>query len=98
MTLKVRAAGISWYNPDDYGAIRRIMSDRHKLAATYNEWLRDAEAGEQKLRSEGYIVVRAFIDSKTFPDWCLARGLDINAEARMAFANGIAYNQVRGAH
>jgi len=91
MTNPVRVTGMVWYHPEDYDAIRRIMADGDKLPRTFSEWLLKAETGEQKLRSDGHTIVRAYIDPKTFADWCRSRGLDINAHARMQYANLVAY-------
>lgn len=90
------AVGIAWYNREDYNAIRRIMADRHKLPRTFDEWRKKAERREQELIRNGHPVHRALIDSKTFPDWCRARNLDINAQARMEFANWIAKERETG--
>lgn len=35
----------------------------------------------------GLIAERVYIDPDEFPRWCAARGLDLDADARMAFAS-----------
>ncbi len=90
MNSTIRATGIPWYQAEDYDAIRRIMADGHKLPTSFQIWRTKAERGEEKLRREGHIIVRAFIDPETFPDWCRTRGLNIDAEARILFASLIA--------
>ena len=82
--------GMVWYKPEHYSAIIRIMADGNQLPRTFHEWRMKAETGEKKRRRLGEIVVRAFIDPETFPDWCLARGLNVDAKARVTFANEIA--------
>jgi len=77
--------GMVWYRFEDYDAIRRIMADRHKLPATFSEWRMKAEQKEKLERRNGKFVLRVFIDPETFPDWCRARGLDIDAQARHRF-------------
>lgn len=79
--------GMAWYRAEDYDAIFRIMSDSHKLPDTFDEWLLKADNGEKELTASGHIVVRAVIDPKTFPDWCRSLNLNVDAKARMHFAN-----------
>lgn len=98
MTTPALIVGLAWYRAEEYSAIRRIMADGHKFAGTFNEWRRIAEGIEQNLRRDGQTVVRAIIDPKTFPEWCRARGLNVDAQARMDFANAIAYEHTRSLH
>lgn len=72
------------------------MADRDILPLTYADWLGKAQKGFDDLRAQGIIAVKAYIDPDTFPDWCRARGLDINAKARMEYANLIAYQAASG--
>lgn len=85
--ITVRATGMAWYRLEDYSAILRIMTDSAKLPRTFHEWLMKAEKGEKSLRRDGHIVMRVIIDPKSFPDWCKSRGLNIDAQARIQFAN-----------
>lgn len=90
--------GMAWYQSEHYGAIRRIMSDSHKLPATFHEWRMQADIREKQERRLGKIVVRANIDPETFPDWCRSRGLNIDAQARMQYAATIAHETVMRSH
>jgi len=94
----VQIIGMVWYEREHYDAIRRVMADREKLPATFHEWLMKAETNEKNFRREGKIVVRAFINPETFPDWCRSRGLNIDAKARNLFAAEAAKDKVMGAH
>lgn len=98
MNLSIRVTGMVWYHPEDYNACLRIMSDRNQLPASFYIWNMKAEAGEKKSRREGQIIVRAYIDPETFPDWCLARGLNIDAKGRMEYANFIAKEHAGNTH
>ncbi len=98
MSKTIMVAGMIWYHPEDYDAILGIMSDSNQLPRRFDVWLAKAEAGEKKLASDGYIIVRAFIDPKTFPDWCKSRNLNVDAEARMLYANTAAKNSVGNSH
>ena len=97
-SARVEAVGMVWYQREHYSAILGIMADRDQLPASFHVWLMKAETGEKKYRREGKIVVRAFIDPETFPDWCRTRGLNIDAKARMEFANFVAYDTVQRRH
>lgn len=96
--LPVRITAMAWYRAEDYDAILRIKADRHKLPRTFVEWRMKAESGEKKLRRDGHTVLRAYIDPETFPDWCRARGLHVDAQARMHFAAIAAKEQAGGTH
>lgn len=89
--------GMAWYRPEDYEAILRIMEDRNRLFDTYEEWLRSAEKGEQSMRLQGCVIVRAYIDPVTFPQWCLDTGHKLDAKARMDYANLISAQEARKA-
>lgn len=97
--MPIQIIGMVWYDSiDNYNACLAIMSDRHKLPANYHLWRMKADTGEKQLRRSGKTVVRAVIDPKTFPDWCRARVLDIDSNARNEFANRVAYQIETGGH
>lgn len=96
--MQVHVMGIAWYRESDYPEILRIMADRHLLPPTHREWKQKAERLEREQTGKGVRVVRAVIDPKTFPAWCAAAGLDIDAKARMEFANREAYRIATSGH
>lgn len=98
MNLNIRVIGLVWYRQENYAAILQIMTDAANLPATYTDWLKHAEQTEQRLKSQGHITVKAYIDPATFPGWCRTRGLNIDAKARMDYANAVAYETARGTH
>lgn len=79
--------GISWFELDDYPSIRAVMTDADRLHRTYTEWRLAAEQAERKLRREGHFVVRVPLLAEPFVAWCSERGLNVDANARMRFAN-----------
>lgn len=88
--MQVRALGMVWYRAEDWKAVRRVMSDTAEaLPRHYKQWLERAEAGYRKFKAQGMIVEKVYLDPETFPDWCRARGMKIDAKARMAFANEV---------
>lgn len=88
----VLIVGMAWYRQEEYDAIRRIMADGLKLPPSFHVWRMNAETGEKKLRREGKTVVRVRIDPETFADWCRARGLNVDAKARIEFAASVAHD------
>lgn len=84
---EIRAFGVAWYRQEDYAKIKKIMVDHRKLPDTYKKWLKSAEQTVNQIGGHGHIVEKVYIDPDTFPAWCRARGLDIDADARMRFAN-----------
>lgn len=92
----VTVIGMVWYKPEDYDAVLGIVADRNNFSASFHEWRMKAETGEKQQRRDGHFVVRVFIDPKTFPDWCRARGLSIDAKARNQFAAEAAKNAYLG--
>ncbi|MCC6891076.1 MAG: hypothetical protein IT536_21320 [Hyphomicrobiales bacterium] len=94
----IRASGMAWYRREDYPRILEIMEDRQKLYPDFTSWENAAKSGESSMKREGHIVIRALIDPEKFPEWCRKRGLRIDAQARMQFANEVAYEQMRQTH
>lgn len=95
----IRAVGMVWYaDAATYYRCRALFSDGHLLPATFIEWRNKAEQGFKHQQRQGFITIKAYIDPGTFPDWCSARGLDLNAKARMEFANFIAYQEAGTTH
>jgi hypothetical protein len=83
---KVRAIGIPWYRQEDWDALRALFIDAAKLPATYDKWLRKAEHAEKQFKRHGAITERVNLDPIEFSLWCVDRGTDLDAAARMNFA------------
>ncbi|QDU47716.1 hypothetical protein [Gimesia panareensis] len=67
--------GICWYHPEDYQECRKLFAATDPLQDTYAEWLKQAEIIELQTKAQGAIVVRTFVDPKTFPKWCKKHGI-----------------------
>lgn len=91
--VSIRATGIPWYRREDYARILTVMEDAQLLPETWEDWFKKAKNVRDQLRRKGHVVEQVYIDPDTFPGWCLARGLDVNAKARTAFANEAAYRK-----
>lgn len=87
--------GIVWYELEDFPRVKAVMADAHQLPRTYSEWRLAAEQLEGKLRRQGKFVVRVPLRADDFVAWCSARGLHVDAQARMQFANLGAAEQYR---
>lgn len=96
MAAQIQAVGMAWYKRENFGRLMAAFEDRDKLHRSFDEWLRDAEAGRKAQEAKGIRVVCVDIDPDTFPAWCAASGLGINAEARMKYASLIAYKVLTG--
>jgi len=91
--LQVRATILVWYREEDWDRILEIMTDAEKLPPTFEDWQQKAEEEVRQLESQGMTVLKAYIDPEEFIGWCAIRGMDIDAEARMAFANEMAFKE-----
>ncbi|VVE07073.1 hypothetical protein [Pandoraea sputorum] len=87
MTSAVQAIGIAWYKEADYQRLKLMFADGHKLPLSFLQWQDQAEQLRKRYVRQGYVVVKAHIDPEQFPAWCTARSLNIDANARMEFAN-----------
>jgi len=85
--MKISAAGIPWYRREQYARVLEVMEDANLLSPTYDEWLERAEQAFKRVERQGVIAHKVEIDPETFPIWCRARGLNVNADARIQFAN-----------
>lgn len=83
----IRAVGIAWYRREDYQKIRAVMADPDKLPATFDKWFYSANKFARGLEARGQIVERVYLDPDEFAEWCQRRGMNIDAKARMTFAN-----------
>ena len=93
--MKVSATGFAWYRREDYEKILLIFEDANKFPRTYDEWLISAEKGLERLKSQGVFAVKVIIDPDQFPGWCAVNGHNIDAKARIRFANIEAARQFR---
>jgi hypothetical protein len=79
--------GISWYRREDYDLLMSMFLDRENLDDTFDDWHSQALEVSAKLTREGLVVEKAFIDPATFPEWCRANGLKMDAKGRVQYAN-----------
>lgn len=85
--LPIRAVGFCWYRREEYDRLRKLMVDGRKLPRTFDDWLSKATKGVEHFEKQGAVAVKVYLDPVTFPAWCIDRGLNLDANARMQFAN-----------
>ena len=90
--------GIVWYKEEDYFILKDIFEDGDTLPDTYSEWLKKSQDLFNNLIRKGLTPIKAYINPKTFPQWCIQRGYRLNAQARTAYANFIAANSIKTNH
>jgi len=83
---QISGVGIPWYRRDQYTRILRIMTDRDRLPAAFDAWEERAKQAEAHIKAAGKPCHRVYIDPDKFSAWCVIRGLNVDAEARMKLA------------
>jgi hypothetical protein len=91
----IRAVGLAWFRKEDYPALMRIFEDADKFAPTWEQWIKRAEKAEQKLKDEGHLTERVYIDPDGFSEWCRKENLGIGPEARRKFAASVVAEKYR---
>jgi hypothetical protein len=79
-----------YYREEDWDALMKLFVDADKLPRTYQEWHRKAEKMRTEIEESGDIVLKVFIDPETFPQWCAAKGVPMDGEARSQLAIEVA--------
>jgi hypothetical protein len=93
--MPVNVTGIAWYRREDYERLKEMFPDGDTLAYTYDDWLKTAQDLYDRLTKAGDIPVKAEIDPETFPEWCRARGMEMDGKARVAYGVACAAVKVR---
>src|SRR5262245_32188583 len=89
--MKIQVLGVPWYKEDEYEMIKAVMSDWDKLPATFTDWFRAAKKVKETAERQGVVAVEAYINPVAFVAWCRARHLNVDAGARVEYANIVAY-------
>ena len=97
--MQVSVTGLPWYRSvEDYDQVRAISADAEGFHDTYGEWLIHAEQVEKFWQAQGCRTVRAHLNPTDFGKWCAERSLDVDAQARAAFAAELAGRVVINQH
>jgi hypothetical protein len=78
--------GLAWFRKEDYPSLLAIFDDAHEMHETWEEWEESAKKVAERLKTEGRIIERVYIDPDTFPGWCREAGVKITGAARSKFA------------
>lgn len=87
LPTQVQVVAMVWYHESDYDRLKAMFIDSHVLPRTFLQWQDLAEQGRKRLLRQGHMVVKAYIDPNTFPDWCIKNGHKLDASGRNAFGN-----------
>jgi hypothetical protein len=87
--------GVSWYREEDYQRIIEISDDGKWFDPVYADWLKFAERAVEKIKRSGAIPVKVYIYPETFPVWCNANGMKVDARARMAYERAHCFDEAK---
>ncbi len=77
-----RGAGVVWRRKKDYPAFLAISEDRDMLSKHWEQFVKFAEEAGRKLKTDGHLVERAYVDPEIFPNWCREPHTRVNTEGR----------------
>lgn len=97
MHQPIRAAGLPWFEQDDYQAFRSTLPDRH-WHATFGEWEAAAQQTLERLEHQGIRAIKAKVRSTDFVAWCRDTGRNVDTQALLAYANEAAARSIHGEH
>lgn len=92
---KLIPVGLPWCREEDYSAFRAIFEDADDLPESWESFIKPRERAEKDFKDKGQLVVRVYINPRTFPAWCATKGYRINAKASDLLAAEIANKQQR---
>ena len=91
-----KIAAIGWYREDDYQNVIKVSDDGDVFDPVYANWLKVAERAFENIeKMPGVIPLKVYIHSKTFPIWCDANGMEVDAKARIAYGNHMAFDHAK---
>lgn len=83
----IQVGRVPWYRREDWDELKRMSVDRAFLPQSYDQWLARAENGVRHIGDRGHVLEKVYVDPRELAAWCASRGLDVDGEARMRFAN-----------
>ncbi len=82
-----------WYKEEHWDTLKQLFIDGDMLPLSYNDWHTRAEAMKIEAEANGDAVIKVYIDPETFPEWCKAKGVPMDSEARAQLAIEMAQAQ-----
>ena len=80
---KVAGIAVAWFRQDEWDELKKICPD---LQNTYEEWLRDAEAGIEGLGSLKDQVEKIILTVDELRNWKRATGRKVDSKVRAQLA------------
>lgn len=75
-----------WYRKEHWQELRDLFTDTNRLPTTFEQWEKMAEENLAKIKAEGDIPVKVFVEPDKFMQWCTMKKMQPDAEARTTFA------------
>src|SRR5258707_10164097 len=85
-TMTAKKIYRAYLRRDDYYAFRKLSPSEDDLPLGFDQWSDQAAEEEARLRAQGCIVERIFIDPQEFAAWSRQTGFSPNRVGREAFA------------
>jgi hypothetical protein len=79
--------GLLWYRREDYPRLLTVMLDARDLPASFEHWQERVQEAVSFIESEGGKPIRVEADLDKIINFCLIRGLRLDAEGRNMFAS-----------
>ncbi|MBV8971308.1 MAG: hypothetical protein JO290_03340 [Sphingomonadaceae bacterium] len=86
---------IPWYRRADYPSVLAVMVDAERLPPTFDRWQKRAQSIEAERQASGLTTFRAYLDPQQFVAWCAATNRNVDAQARIDWANAAAFEHWR---
>ena len=81
--------GFAWYKPDQWSLLLQVSSDRDDLESTYEEWLSNAEATLNQIKSKGIQIEKIMVDVSELVQWCKDHKVPINGKSRSSYTTEV---------
>ena len=81
-----KKVGIARFRAEDWPRWLATADDAAEWNSTHAEWLQNAAAMAERLSRAGLEVIWIDLEPESFSEWCRARSISNNAEARSRFA------------
>lgn len=85
--MKKKYLGFPWFHRKNYDDLLMLFNDGHLMPKAYDEWLKLAEEGMDRLSGDGLAVEKIYIEPETFFTWCAINGCEPDAKGRIAFTD-----------
>ncbi len=97
MHQPIQAAGLPWFEADDYESFKPVLPER-SWHTTFAEWEAAAEQTLKRLADQGVRPIKAKVRSAQFVQWCRDTGRNVDTQALTAFGAEAAQREITGEH